>query len=159
MSGKLRTYAMLGVTLVASCFLQASFATPSDTLRISKQHQALKTRGEDSHILAQQVEGQNPSGEGVMIPSGLQPSHKGGAVRGDYAVIKVDNFTGLYVKVYLGGRYQATVAPYGESGFYVATGAVEVYARADYQDGHYSFWEPEIFQLKAGQTQVWKLTE
>lgn len=154
---------ILLLALLLTSVLQNSFAAPSPQQtpsQSSQLQQAPQTRGQDPHLGASKSDGQNPWGEGVMLPSGFQPPHKSrDGERGAIASAWIDNFTGLYVKLYLDGEYHATLPPYAEMRFYLPVGPHQLYARVDYSDGHYGFWEPQNFEFKAGESQTWQLKD
>ena len=83
---------------------------------------------------------------------------KGSGARGA-AVCGVfwDNYTNLYIKVFVDGEYEGTVAPMGELQTYAIAGGTRLYARADYTDGSSVYWGPDTFSCNAGTNYTRKL--
>ena len=84
------------------------------------------------------------------------PSSSGGA-KGAVCGVFWDNYTNLYIKVFVDGDYAGMVSPMGELQTYAAAGSTRIYARADYKDGSYDYWGPTVFQCNPGVNYTRKL--
>ena len=81
------------------------------------------------------------------------PEAKGGPKTRGAAGCKVefDNRTRLLIKTFVDGKYRGTMDPFGDAYIYVQPGETSVYARADYDDGTYSYWGPKLYDCGASQ--------
>lgn len=86
------------------------------------------------------------------------PSYKGGEVgeRSSYSRLRIDNWTGWWVKIYIDGDYVGNAAPWGELTTHVPSGPVRMYARADMTDGDHLSWGS--LSRNVDRTYTWKLT-
>lgn len=73
----------------------------------------------------------------------------------DYCDVVVDNYTNLYIKIWVDGEYKGLVAPYGKVTVAAIPGRTKLYCRADFDDGSYKWWGPEYFQCDYEYT--WRL--
>lgn len=89
------------------------------------------------------------------------PSSKGGTSKGSSrgCEVQLDNWTAWRVKVYVDGKFQGTMIPYGQSYTYAVPGRVKVYARADFDDGTYLYWGPRDYSCGPNQYVYFKMTE
>jgi hypothetical protein len=89
------------------------------------------------------------------------PASKGGTSKGSSSgcEVQLDNWTPWKVKIYVDGKYQGTMMPYGESYTYATPGRVKVYARADFDDGSYLYWGPRNYSCNSNQYVYFKMTE
>jgi hypothetical protein len=87
------------------------------------------------------------------------PEAKGGprSRGGSGCRVQLDNRTRYIIKVYVDGYYRGTMSPYGDSYVYVAPGETKVYARADFDDGSYSYWGPKYYDCDSGQYIYFKM--
>ena len=87
--------------------------------------------------------------EGVNKKSNVKTDEtikKNGPVYGEnYCDVVVDNYTNLYVKIWIDGNYKGIVEPYGKRTVYAVPGKTKMYCRADFDDGSYSYWGPDYF--------------
>jgi len=81
------------------------------------------------------------------------PAKKGGATTrgGGYCEVQFDNRTKWYIKVFVDGNYRGTLSPYGDAVVYALPGSTSVYARAEFDDGTYSYWGPSSYSCGPGQ--------
>jgi hypothetical protein len=86
-------------------------------------------------------------------------SSKSGAKGAAMCGVFFDNYTDLYIKVFVDGDYEGVVGRYGEKTAYAIAGETVVYARADFDDGSYRSWGPITFQCNPGTTYTWKLRD
>lgn len=79
-----------------------------------------------------------------MDTRAVQPSAKGAQARGSfrYCTAYFDNWTQWYIKCYVDGKLEGSLAPYGEGGVVVAPGSTRVYAKAEFTDGSWKSWGP-----------------
>jgi hypothetical protein len=98
-------------------------------------------------------------GERINSTTKEQPSSspKSGAKGVSTCGIFFDNYTNLYIKVFVDGDYEGVVGRMGEKTAYAIAGATVVYARADFDDGSFRSWGPITFQCSPGTTYTWKL--
>jgi hypothetical protein len=98
-------------------------------------------------------------GERTNSTTKAQPSSstKGGAKGAAICGVEFDNYTDLYIKVYVDGDYEGIVGRMGEKTVYAVAGTTVAYARADFDDGSYYSWGPVTFQCNPGTTYTWKL--
>jgi hypothetical protein len=88
------------------------------------------------------------------------PSVKGGPkTRGGLCEVRFDNWTNLFIKLYVDGRFKGTIAPYGDAIAYAIPGETVVYGRADYTNGTFSYWGPTTYSCNAGQYIYFKMVE
>lgn len=85
------------------------------------------------------------------------PSYKGGeeGERSSYSRLRIDNWTGWWVKIYIDGDYVGNAAPWGELTTHVPSGPVRMYARADIGPDHLSWGS---LSRNIDRTYTWKLT-
>ncbi|HEY8226486.1 MAG TPA: hypothetical protein VIG25_14495 [Pyrinomonadaceae bacterium] len=81
------------------------------------------------------------------------PPTKGGATTrgGGYCEVQFDNRTKFYIKLFVDGNYRGTLSPYGDAVVYALPGSTTVYARADFDDGSFSYWGPSSYSCGPGQ--------
>lgn len=84
-------------------------------------------------------------------------SSKSGAKGASMCGVFFDNYTDLYINVYVDGDYEGVVGRMGEKTVYAIAGQTVVYARADFDDGTYYSWGPTTFQCNPGTIYTWKL--
>ena len=70
----------------------------------------------------------------------------------------VENYTSWYVKVYDDGNYQGTVSPYGKGYFSDYGDIINLYAKAEFDNGTYNFWGPKYIRNDDAYTFTWKLS-
>lgn len=58
----------------------------------------------------------------------------------DYSDIIFDNWTGLYMDVYVDGTYRGSLAPWATKTTWAIPGKTKMVAKATYSDGSYSTW-------------------
>jgi hypothetical protein len=64
-----------------------------------------------------------------------------GDVYGDgYSDIIFDNWTGLYIDLYVDGSYRGSVAPWDVKTTWAIPGRTRLYAKASFTDGSYNYW-------------------
>ena len=81
---------------------------------------------------------------------------KQGPVYGsEYCDVVVDNYTNLYIKVWVDDEYKGVVGPYGKITVAALPGKTTLYARADFDDGSYYYWNPSAFDCSWQYT--WRL--
>jgi hypothetical protein len=84
------------------------------------------------------------------------PANKGGEKgRGFAAGINVDNWTGLYIKIYINDICEGTVSPWGDLFIVVGSGRTKFYGVAEYSDGSTGTFGPHIETIDGLAT--WKL--
>lgn len=71
-------------------------------------------------------------------------------------VVHIDNRTTLNIDVYLDGDFRGTVGPWGDLYRTVICGGTRFYARADFTDGSYSSWGPNVESVLG--TYTWRLS-
>lgn len=83
------------------------------------------------------------------------PKQNGPVYGDDYCDVVIDNYTNLYIKVWVDNNYKGIVGPYGKITVAAAPGKTVLYARADFTDGSYSYWNPPAFDC--GWEYTWRL--
>lgn len=83
------------------------------------------------------------------------PKQHGPVYGDDYCDVVIDNYTNLYIKVWVDNNYKGIVGPYGKITVAAAPGKTVLYARADFTDGSYSYWNPPAFDC--GWEYTWRL--
>lgn len=73
----------------------------------------------------------------------------------DYSDLVFDNWTGLYIEIYVNGKFRGMIDPYGEEVTWAIPGTNTVYAKATYRDGSYSYWGPR--KVTTGYKFTWRL--
>jgi hypothetical protein len=146
----LATGAVLSLSLPGSALQAQQTPKPEKTAEAA----AAKGRGAatapDENIKT--MRGTNTPGANIPLPAA-----KGGpATRGAACVVHIDNRTSLYIGIYLDGDYRGTVGPGGDTWHYVGCGETRLYARADFDDGTYSYWGPRVEDVDG--TFHWHLT-
>ena len=131
-------------------------ALPDSLLQAQQPQQPVETRATRGRGTAPDeniTKARAPNTPGQTEPA---PAAKGGeAARGSSCTVKVDNYTGLYIDVYLDRVYRGTVGPWGELWRTVGCGETRLYGRADYTDGTYDTWGPVYAQV--GSLYTWRL--
>lgn len=98
-----------------------------------------KARGADPNIKDDSAVNETGKASGAVRPA----SKTGEAARGQSTCdVMFDNYTDLYIKTYVDGRFKGTMAPYGELYTWAIAGPTILYARADFRDGSYTTWGP-----------------
>jgi hypothetical protein len=92
-------------------------------------------------------------------PSGMPaPAEKSGEKsRQALCAVMFDNYTDLWIKTYVDGRFAGTMRPWGELHTYAVAGPTRLYARADYRDGSYDYWGPVTVSCTTRYT--WRLDD
>lgn len=90
-------------------------------------------------------------------PSGVAPPARTGSGGRSECLVTVDNHTDLITKTYIDRRYSGTVRPNAQLVMSTATGAVSLYARAEYDDGSADAWGP--VQVRCRTKYVWRLAD
>jgi hypothetical protein len=88
------------------------------------------------------------------------PSHKGAKTRGfgpGVCASTIDNWTGWYVKFFVDGSFRGSVGPWDDGTVYVGSGATTLYARADFTDGTYKYWGPQVVNCPTGGQHIWSI--
>ena len=83
----------------------------------------------------------------------LAPAEKGGKTRGSGGYTVIDNWTPWSIDIYADGTFKGTVAAWG-SGWIYAGDCPSLYGRADFDDGSYKYWGPQVTCAD-----TWKLNE
>jgi len=109
-------------------------------------------RGEDPNV--KKDEGKNTAGSKVAKPTQKGGPKSRGASTG---VIHVDNRTPWYIRIYVNGDYQSTVAPYGDVYYYAEDGTHVLYGRALFDDGSEKTFGPKTISLDG--TYTWRLIQ
>jgi len=157
----IKSLAMTAALIVAgSIMLQMPTATAQKqnnrnrkVIELKKQTPIARGNAKDPHIISD-TQLNDPSAK--VDP----PQSKGGAVtRGGTCEVRLDNWTNLIIKIYIDGRYRGTVGPYNEAVGYAYAGETEVYARADYTNGTYSYWGPKSYSCNDGQYIYFKMID
>jgi len=87
----------------------------------------------------------------------VQPPDKGGPqARGALCSLNVSNNTRLYVQLYIGGDYVGTMRPWADYGTTVTEGGGQLYGKAVFDDGSYSWWGPQSYNCY-GQNINWNM--
>lgn len=95
-----------------------------------------------------------PNAAGAAVPA---PAAKGGErTRGAMGTVHLDNWTTLYIDLYINGTYCATAGPWGDAYCIVPTGTMTLYGKASFTDGSYKSWGPRT-EFVDGRVD-WKLT-
>ena len=91
----------------------------------------------------------------AIVPA---PPGKGGEKsRGLVCGIVLDNYTQWYVQFYVDGLYWGAAGPYGEVSGLAFAGGTKVYARADFIDGTWLYWGPQVFNCRRDEIYRWKV--
>jgi hypothetical protein len=91
----------------------------------------------------------------AVVPA---PPGKGGAKsRGVACGIVLDNWTQWYVQFYVDSLYWGAAGPYGEVTGLAFSGPTKVYARADFTDGTWLYWGPQVFNCRHDEIYRWKV--
>ena len=97
----------------------------------------------------------NEAGKPSTAPG---PAEKSGEKsRQALCAVMFDNYTNLWIKTYVDGRYTGTMAPWGELHTYAIAGPTRLYARADYTNGTYEYWGP--VQVSCTSRYIWRLDD
>jgi hypothetical protein len=97
----------------------------------------------------------NEAGKPATLPS---PAEKSGEKsRQALCTVVFDNYTDLWIKTYVDGRYRGTMAPWGELNTYAVAGPTILYARADYPSGAFDYWGPVKFSCST--RHIWRLDD
>lgn len=153
----MKTNVLLACAVALS--LAAFFALPDQAAESPSTGQvvhakAQKGRGaaKDENIKTEQAP-KNPTSGGPPAP----PNKGGDKSRGRYCVIHIDNHTRLWIRVFIDGNYMGTVPPWGDIYPITLSGPTRLYARADYDDGTYSYWGPRTVVCE--DTYTWQLDD
>jgi len=85
------------------------------------------------------------------------PSKTKGATRGDRdCTVKVDNWKGYYIRVYMNGDYMGTVGPWSAGTISLTTGLAELEGYAVFDDGSTLKFGPSSFSCSEG-SYTWTL--
>jgi hypothetical protein len=131
-------------TLMTALAVEVTFLVPAlvETQGQAKPDQVSKREtgrgGADANV--KEDAGTNTKGK----PSGLPaPAEKSGEKsRQALCAVMFDNYSDLWIKTYVDGRYTGAMRPWGELHTYAVAGPTRLYARADYTDGTYDSWGP-----------------
>lgn len=88
------------------------------------------------------------------VPAPAAKSGEKAAAAG--CVVHIDNRTTLNIDVYLDGAFRGTIGAWGDLYRTVICGGTRFYARADFTDGSYSSWGPNVETVLG--TYTWRLT-
>jgi hypothetical protein len=111
----------------------------------------LRSAGDDPNVVTGTEVNSRTKKSDVVAPAAKTPA--GRAV----CSIRFDNFTDLFTKIYIDGRFAGTIRPYGELEASALPGTTVLYARADYDDGTADAWGPIRVTCQA--KYVWRLTD
>jgi len=70
-----------------------------------------------------------------------------------------DNYTDLFTKAYIDGKYAGTIQPFGELTAFAVPGSTVLYARAEFDDGTADDWGPARATCGTRARYVWRLTD
>lgn len=132
----------------------AFHATPGDaktSLSIAKV-QAGRGGGADENVKTKSMDN-DPKATQPAAP----PTKGGKGTRSGYSLLSFDNWTGLWINLYVDGDLVGVVGPYGDSSYLVASGTHIAYARAEFTDGSYSYWGPS--RVSCYGTSTWRLEQ
>lgn len=142
---------------VAVLLFTALLMTSAGTANAQEQKKQSKI------VESQRITTENP--EVAKLKEGLNdksnktqndPPKQHGPIYGDnYCDVVVDNYTNLYIKVWVDDQYRGVLAPYGKMTVAALPGKTKLYARADYTDGSYAYWNPPSFDCSWEYT--WRL--
>jgi hypothetical protein len=85
------------------------------------------------------------------------PSKGGEKTRGVLCGVVLDNYTPWHVKFYVDGLYWGAAGPWGEVGGMAFAGGTRVYARADFTEGTFYYWGPQVFNCQRDEVYRWKV--
>ena len=111
----------------------------------------LRSAGDDPNVVAGTEVNSRSKKSDVVPPASKAPAGKASCA------ITFDNFTDLFTKIYIDGRYAGTIRPYGDLAASAVPGTTVLYARADYDDGTADAWGPIRMTCQA--KYVWRLTD
>ncbi len=111
----------------------------------------LRSAGDDPNVVKGTEVNSRSHKSDVVAPEAKAPTGR------TVCSIKFDNFTDLFTKTYIDGRYAGTIRPYGEIEASALPGTTVLYARADYDDGTADAWGPIRVTCQA--KYVWRLTD
>lgn len=125
--------------VLCSCFMMTANAQKSTSAKSGSGDVMTSTtsRGEDPEVKSEM----KLNGDGSMTHS-IQPGDKGARSRGDDCEVEINNWTDLYIKIYVDGDYELTVSPWGEGSTTVGGGTTKVYVKAPFTNGTYKYWGP-----------------
>jgi hypothetical protein len=140
---------LVRVTVCAAAFaLSLSIA---GTALATGKGQATRGAKGGPGVTEPQLKGTDAKNDPAAAPEA--PPDKGGKkTRAQLCHLHVDNRTSLYVKIFVDGDYVGTVYPWGDSYGTYAGGGREVYGRADFTDGSWSYWGPSTISCKGPYT-------
>jgi hypothetical protein len=102
--------------IVCAMFAFVSLAFSSTTVFAQKKVEVKSTAAVKSRGANPKIKGDAPTTDVAVAKS-----------RGAACVVKFDNYTGLYVKVYVDGYYKGTVSPWSDGTVSVGDGYTTIY--------------------------------
>lgn len=144
---------VFGAALATSAPAQEKKAAAADSNTIKATAQAGKA-GADPNVKKADVTNDSKAA------AGKAPAHRGATTRGfgpGVCGVVAENWTSLYVKIYVDGTYRGTLGPWDEGVVFTGSGATTMYARADFTDGSYKYWGPSIVNCPRGGRHTWEL--
>jgi hypothetical protein len=133
------------------------------TQKEDKKKQPIEIKGQKVTTRGEEKDPNIKSGSDVNDPNARidPPPSKGGTLsRGGAACqVRIDNWTSLYIKIFVDGRYRGTVGPWDDAIYYAYPGETRVYGRADYDDGSYVYWGPKLYDCGSDQYIYFKMTK
>jgi hypothetical protein len=111
----------------------------------------LREAGSDPNVMAGTEVNSRSKKSDVVAPAAKTPAGR------TVCSIRFDNFTDLFTKTYIDGRFAGTIRPYGELEASAVPGTTVLYARADYDDGTADAWGPIRVTCQA--KYLWRLTD
>jgi hypothetical protein len=140
---------VLGVLLAAATI--TSFGQTANAPDQVTRKARLRAAGNDPNVVSGTEVNSRSAKPDVVAPAAKTPAGR------TVCSIKFDNFTDLFTKTYIDGRYAGTIRPYGEIEASALPGTTVLYARADYDDGTADAWGP--IRVTCQSKYVWRLTD
>jgi len=140
---------LVGGLLALNLSAAAQDAKKPEVVKSSAQ----KSRGGGEDANVKQDYKPNHAG-GQEVPPPTAKSETRGEARG--CAVHVNNYTALYVQIYVDGYFQGTVGPWGDGWVYPGTGGTTLYAKAPFDDGTFLWWR-NVFACANGGVYEWRI--
>jgi len=148
---RLFSMAILVAFAFAACNQQPAKKETSDTDTTNKQGAMVnEQKKEEKQVDNQSARGEGKSDENVQTPkakndpqaSNQAPENRGDVYGSDYCDVKLRNYTGYYIDIYVDGSFRGTLGPWEDRVSWAIPGKTKLYGRADFDDGSWLYWGP-----------------
>lgn len=148
------------LALLMSCAVLGALATATRGLAAEGEKKnpqvvetkAAKTRGEAPKLTTSLVNDPNAK----VAP----PANKGGAKTRaglGWCTVAIFNWTPWRIQIFVDDDFKGLVSSFGDGTVDALTGKTKIYGRAEFTDGSYLSWGPQIFDCESYTTHTWKL--